>query len=533
MNVETPDGKIIEFPDSMGAKEINAILDKQYGKKSAPPPTKSFISPLEGYEEPGAKLNFGEMLPLAGGLAGGVAKTLPRRTGLSALLAGGAEGYHQIIQHLMNSPDAPTSSIEALKRMALVGGEQGAGQVGGELLGKGISALIPKITRSPASGIPLTLGEKTDSGFLQKVEAINEKIPMSGMTRFRTMQNEATKNAGKEFLGKYTVAPTAETTAMMKEANETALDTLYEGVKAEGKKLPSVVPEKIRESTAALVERYPSVFESIQDTKIKKILKDITGDTKDASIKTGVLDASGKPITRTETPQFNFDDLWMLRKGIGRELKDARTETAKAELSSLYSAVSKDMDTMFSKSTTGIGKEFKNANEEFKRLNVKFDVIRQAYDKAAGTTSATEFFSPKTFSTQLKKLANDPTYKKNVKFGDQEVNEMTGLANIMQVAKRAGSFKENPATGDRYLSYIVVKDVLTKPLLPLAWTVTVLTTTKAGEAMVRAAAKLPPGSAAMTKIIERLYLMKPPEATQSQYLNPEGGSEPWKEIGGQ
>ena len=35
-NVQMPDGKIVQFPDTMKTEEINAVLDKQYGGKSAP-----------------------------------------------------------------------------------------------------------------------------------------------------------------------------------------------------------------------------------------------------------------------------------------------------------------------------------------------------------------------------------------------------------------------------------------------------------------------------------------------------------------
>jgi hypothetical protein len=105
---------------------------------------------------------------------------------------------------------------------------------------------------------------------------------------------------------------------------------------------------------------------------------------------------------------------------------------------------------MLAKSNTPALSEFKAANEAFKQYSVKFDAMRVAYDKAMGTTGAGEMFSPKKYSTALKSLANDPNYKKNVKWLPGEIEEMTGLANILQVVKRAGQYAENPPPGNRW-----------------------------------------------------------------------------------
>lgn len=48
-NVQTPDGKVIQFPDSMSTQEINNVLDKQYGGKTAPTPQPSDMSGLEKF----------------------------------------------------------------------------------------------------------------------------------------------------------------------------------------------------------------------------------------------------------------------------------------------------------------------------------------------------------------------------------------------------------------------------------------------------------------------------------------------------
>ena len=131
-------------------------------------------------------------------------------------------------------------------------------------------------------------------------------------------------------------------------------------------------------------------------------------------------------------------------------MRDAGTETARGQFKRVYAAVSDDIDSMLNNAGGSAANDFRAANNAFKQYSVKFDVLREAYDKAIGTTKAGEFFSPKKFSTDLKNLANDPSYKKNVNWTQGEVEEMTGLANILQVAKRSGQFLEDPPTGQRY-----------------------------------------------------------------------------------
>ncbi len=81
----------------------------------------------------------------AGGMVGGIAKTVKGRTLLSALLGAGAEGYHQVYQQLTGSPDAPATSQEAALRMASVSAAQGGGQLIGEGIVAGASKIIPRV----------------------------------------------------------------------------------------------------------------------------------------------------------------------------------------------------------------------------------------------------------------------------------------------------------------------------------------------------------------------------------------------------
>jgi hypothetical protein len=436
---------------------------------------------------------------------------LLRRAGTAAL-SGGATGALQ-----------PTTKDESAADNAFIGALFGGGtSIGLSGAGKAFNAargkLPPNMTEalSKKYGIRTTLGEASGNPIIQKAETWLEGVPIIGVKGFREKQSQEAEMAAKGFLAKYVVDPNLSTTAAMKEANDAFLDGLYRNVRASGANLPTVPADATQAAARQILDRYPTVFESIQDSRIKKILKNIVGDTRDVTTTVKSMGfANPLSTTKKTTPEFGFDDLWTLRKGLGKEIGDARTNTARAELKTLYAAVSGDMDEIFSKSGTDAGDLFRQANDEFKRLNVKFDVIRGAYDKAMGTTKAGEMFSPKKFSTDLKNLANDPNYKKNVAFSQGEIDEMTGLANIMQVTKRAGQFKENPPTGNRWgLPMIVAGTSFLSPEAALteagaAALTRFLTTTKAGKNLALAASKVEPESRSMQIIVNMIYNQLP------------------------
>jgi hypothetical protein len=376
----------------------------------------------------------------------------------------------------------------------------------------GLKALPDVAAQSERFKVPVTSGELTGQPRLQAVETLNEKVPFSGMTSFRETQHAAAKDAATNHFSQYVVEPAADSTAAMKISNDNYLDGLYEKVKTNTEELPRGEAPEVKKVATELLDRYPTVFESIQDNHIKKILQDIKNDTVDqtstAGVDTGVVDAAGNPVVQSVStkaaPDFSFDDLWTLRKGIGKEIGDAKTNTARGQLNSLYSAVSDDIDAVLSQGGDKSVRDFRAANDAFKQYSVKFDAMREAYDKAMGTTGAGEMFSPKKYSTALKNLAQDPKYKKNVKWSSEEIDNMTGLANIMQVVKRAGQFKENPPTGNRLADVLGVAALTKLPTLPLAWTTTFLTTTKAGKALVTRAANANPEGRGMANIVNSI-----------------------------
>lgn len=392
------------------------------------------------------------------------------------------------------------------------------------------NAAANKVASNPISdlgskfNIRTTLGEQTGNPIIQKAETLLESVPITGIKNFRIKQGEDAANAVKNHFSQYVINPSLSSTADMKIANDAHLDTLYQKVKDNAAKIPEATAPDTRTAATEMLDRYPDVFEKIQDTKVKRILTNIFSDTTDKTVNTGLLDSTGQAIKRTETPTFSFNDLWELRKGIGRELGDAKTGTARSQLGQVYAAVSNDLDSMLANSKgTGLI-DFKNANESFKQYSVKFDVLREAYDKASGTIGAGEMFSPKRYSTALKNLANDPRYKKNVKWSPSEIENMTGLANILQVAKRGGQYAENPPTGNRwgslltggllgesaYLAGGAAGAVKTAGgTLAITGLAKFLTTTTAGKRLAMAASKVEPSSPMMSDIMNQIYRLAP------------------------
>jgi hypothetical protein len=479
----------------------------------------------------GISANIGEFvggaapfLGMPGGVAGGALKRAA-----TAGLGGAAIGA-------VSEPDAPFTG--AAKGAAL--GSAGSAVLSGA--GKVANAVMDKVPKnairdlSEKFNIPLTLSEEA-GGIGSKTDTLMERVPsIFGIKGFRGEQQKAAQSAATAHFGQYVVDPSLDTTAAMKVANDAHLDGLYQTVRANATHLPQAPAPEVKRAASEMLDRYPGVFESIQDSHVKRILKNVYGDVGDKAVNTGILDAQGNKVVRQVEPKFSFDDLWTLRKGIGKEIGDASTNTARGQLNSLYSAVSNDIDAMLTGEGGSALKDFKTANDAFKQYSVKFDVMRQAYDKAMGTTGAggAGFFSPQKYGTALKNLANDPNYKKNIHWSPGEVEEMTGLANILQVAKRAGQFTENPPTGNRlgpvlagggaeaaaYSAAGAAGAIKTAAIGASAGLLTkFMTTTRLGKNLALSASKLNPEGKGMQRVMDQIYNQLPKFAAESGMLS--------------
>jgi hypothetical protein len=217
--------------------------------------------------------------------------------------------------------------------------------------------------------------------------------------------------------------------------------------------------------------------------------------------------------------------MWTLRGGLGEMVGQAKKQLASgqldrttySELSRLYGAVNRDIEKWADSLGRGDVKgAIKTANDAYKTYVVKHDLIQKAYDKAVGTVGAGEMFSPKKFSTELKKIAYKD--KQIGLFKPDEIQHMTGLANVLQVVKRAGQYAENPPTGNRWGLPILVAATA-----PFSWKAAIaetgvasfariLTGTEIGKKLAMSASKVEPNSPAMGKIVKTVYNLIPKAA---------------------
>lgn len=465
---------------------------------------------------------IGKAAPYAvmpGGIAGGTAK----RLGTSAL-AGATMGTAEFV------PENGSRLSNVLIGGATGGAASGAISAGSKLV-NAFRGNVPKTQTALLSehfGIPTTLGEDIGSTGLQKTETLLERVPsVFGISGFRKKQQAAASDAAKEFLGKYVADPLADN-AM--ESNRKFAGQIFNEVKDLVKDAPQqITPTNTKQIAGNLMERYPDLFKKLQDTRTEGVINDIVHGVKDVDVAASkILGPDGLPaIPQTTTPRtLSFDEAWTLRQGLGEKLAQAKQllvrgevdKTAYSQLKQLLGAVSNDIDAWSNQiGKPEIASKFKAANDAYKQYVVKYDVIQRAYDKAAGEVGAGEMFSPKKFSTALKNIAYKDKEMKT--FTPAEINEMTGLANILQVVKRAGEYAENPPTGNRWgglaigggagaTAYLTGGLAGTAETVATAVTVTsiakFLTTTQAGKNLVRAASKIEPNSPAMRRIVNQV-----------------------------
>ena len=464
----------------------------------------------------------GEVAPtmvIPGGVTGGALK----RAGTAALAGAGIGAVME--------PEAPVTG--AVKGAAF--GAAGSALVSGA--GRVINALTGKVERTGLTDlseqykIPLTLAEETKGG-PSRTDVMLERAPsFLGSKGFRAEQQEAAHNAAKDFLGKYIADPAAPD---IEQGNREFASNLFEKVKGLVSQVPNqaIAPTETREIAQDLLSRYPDIFKRFQDVKTEGLLNDIVKGTAPVKNTGGLFGATSTAATTPKT--LSFDEMWTLRQGLGEKIGQARLmkqrgeidNTAYSQLKSLFGAVSNDIDGW----ATQIGKpeissQFKAANDAYKTFVVKHDILSRAYDKVVKDVGENTFFSPQKFSTELGKLVGKNKYTKQ--FTAAEINEMTGLANIMQVVKRSGQFMENQPTANRWgpaalgldmgeTAYQVAHMTGALKTAGVAAIVTgavkLLTTTTIGKRLAMAASKYNPQGRAMARIVNEIYSLVPKAA---------------------
>jgi len=306
------------------------------------------------------------------------------------------------------------------------------------------------------------------------------------------------------------------------------MKSLLPGIEAQ-----QILPEKTRKIANELLDRYPDIFKKFQDTKTEALLRDVAGGTKTGTDKLAMLsEIQGLPYAAMPQKTINFEDAWTLRQGLGEKIGLARAafqrkeidETAYSQIKKLFGAISDDIDTWGRQiGKPEISETFKSANNAYKHYVVKYDILQRAYAKANDITPGTgSLFSPQKFSNALRSIVEKDRYGKV--FKPEEITEFAGLANIMQTVNRAGQYLAQPQTGVS-LTIPAVSTAFASLAaamggnVPMAVTVVgeigamgvakFLTTTPTGKNLMYAASKVAPNSAAMGRILDKIYNLAP------------------------
>ena len=400
----------------------------------------------------------GEAAPamlIPGGTGGKIATRLA-----TGAIAGGVQGAIQPL----GKEDSRASNIAA-------GAAMGGAMVPiTSVIAKGFNAVSKPVQNELAKlskkyGVRLTLGEITGNPHIQKAETLLEQAPIIGLKNYRINQHKEIETLGKNVLAEYMVDPNAADVML---ANRTFTNKLYNNLNTivKGIKVQEIQPKDTKIAAQKLLQTYPDIFKKFQDIKTETLLFNITEGVQDITKNipaSTILGANGNPLmpatTQTIKKALSFDELWTLRDGLGELIGQARkkiatgdvNKTQLAQLSSVHSAVNNDLDNWASSiGRPDIRKAITIANDAYKKHVVKFDIIERAYAKASGENSASEMFSPKKFSTEIKKILYKQKKLGSNLFTKKEIDELSGVANIMQAAKRSGQFMENPPTGNRW-----------------------------------------------------------------------------------
>jgi hypothetical protein len=463
---------------------------------------------------------IGEAAPYAT-IPGGTAVSLPLRMATGAL-SGAAVSAMQ-----------PTKTGESVLENAAVGGMlggAGTAVMGGlSKVGNAVADRLPiNSIRDLAKkwGIRTTLGEDTSNPLIQKAETLLEQVPIIGLKNFRLKQQKETEQAAKSWFAQYVYDPsTVGNFQMARQANRDYASGLFDDLNSLVKTVgtPNIAPTETQAAATGLLKRYPDIFKKFQDKEREGIIRDVVGGVGDNPDPFAVLSNLYNMPSTASKKTLTYEEFNTLRKGLGEMIGQARKSpevdhTALAQLSKLYGAINNDFDRWVAKvNRPDIKEALTTANEAYKQYVVRFDTLDDIMAKALGERGAGEMFSPKKLSTDIKNIVWKN--QKTKEFPESQIQEMTGLANIMQVVKRAGQFAENPPTGNRWglpvMAGTIGAGAATVGIANTAATVTpvliarFLTGSESGKRLAMAASKIEPNTPAMKNFMNIIYNQVP------------------------
>jgi hypothetical protein len=513
----------------LGLEKATDPFMKAAARATVPSELKEAIPEPKWSELAGGGLQIGSMFIPYGKLAKlGIkygSKILPETIAkITAMMGtGGLGGYTYEAGEKIQRGEAPTPGITTLAG-ATTGPALAATAKVASFGGKMTKALFGKAPPNKVRqlgekyGIRTTLGEEIDNPIIKKAETWLEDVPILGLKGFRKKQQAEAAQASKDFISKY-IAGGDEGIDVL-ETNREYVSELYDTFKGMLKNVTrGVRPKRTQKAANELLERYPKIFKEFEDVKREGILRAVAKKTKTQKgviqpkpdIITGV-----KPGVEFERPaEFDFEEIWELRKGLGEMIGQAKKKlvagtvdrTQLGKISKLYKAVNDDIDNWVKViKKPEIKEALTTANDAYKQFVVRYDILDDIMAKVTGETGAGEMFSPKKLSTALKNIAWKQ--KKMQDFTPSQIKEMTGIANVMQIIKRAGQFAENPPTGNRWgaLGITALKGL---KVVPYAAVGRFMSGTTLGKDLALAAMKAEPTSAAMGKILSAIYSQAP------------------------
>lgn len=218
-NIEMPDGKIVEFPDSMGMPEIQAVLDKEYSV-AAPAYDDSLDIPGEPSvgELSKAESSIGRNIVapvLKGGLMAGTG-ALASVAGPAGTAAGVGLGYGMgesidrmltgktqplLYEGLQTAKDVGTGAmIDTGFQTAFAGAGLGIKSLAATKPGQYLFDTLPKRLYASASKMPLSKkwtqtlpGKEVSKRTAATVEGIREEVPVSefGVSKAKMLEKDA------------------------------------------------------------------------------------------------------------------------------------------------------------------------------------------------------------------------------------------------------------------------------------------------------------------------------------------------------
>jgi len=159
-----------------------------------------------------------------GGIVGGLAASMGGPTSWWAVPAAvgfgasAAEGLYQVGEHIAGDPNAPQTSMQAIKQMGIAGGTEGAFELGGGLVARGAMKVLAPFAKKmlpeadPAIKLlkdkikpQLLPSEATESRFLDVLENVTEGSILGGgkMKQFKLLREDVLEDISDDFIQQF------------------------------------------------------------------------------------------------------------------------------------------------------------------------------------------------------------------------------------------------------------------------------------------------------------------------------------------